>query len=123
VILGRRVASALLFVSASGLEAGDFRVDSTPSTQFAGPSVAKSLAGDFFVAWQNAGGIRARRYGTDGLPLSADFPVNEPVAGPEYRDASVARFPSGSHVVAWSTIENTFPLGSRILPSMFVCHV
>jgi hypothetical protein len=121
--LGWPAALALALFATPWLEAGDFRVDSTASTEVAAPSIAKGPAGDYFVAWQNADGIRGRRFGTDGLPLAADFLVNDPLVGPLYRDTSVARFLDGSHVVAWSTVENSMPFGEVPLSSLYVCHV
>jgi uncharacterized repeat protein (TIGR01451 family) len=122
------LVAPLLAVAASWLDAGDHIVNSTPNTVASGPTIAKGPGGDFVTAWACSGcgsmiGLRARRFGANGLPLADDFAVNDPYFSDGSSGESVARFPDGGHVVAWSTIVNEFPLGDPILPSFYACRV
>jgi uncharacterized repeat protein (TIGR01451 family) len=125
--LSRRLSFAVsLLLSASGLEAGDFRVN-TPDGVIAGPSIAKGPAGDYLAVWGYID-VLARRFDANGIALGPDFRVNDPESG-SVSHASTARFPTGGHVVAWSTIDGLFAQGGldggtpgiTILPITYVC--
>jgi hypothetical protein len=79
----------------------------TTSTQ-SSPAAAIDDAGNFVVAWQSFSedgsgfGIVARRFATNGTPLSGDFVVNTTTSGNQ-TGPSVAMASDGAFVVAWET--------------------
>lgn len=86
----------------------DFGVNSTTTGFHGAPAVAMATDGSFVVAWSvwtsffepDSFNIRARRFGSDGAPLGADFAVNTVVLGRQV-DPVVAMLAGGGFVIAW----------------------
>ncbi|MBL6974346.1 MAG: putative metal-binding motif-containing protein [Deltaproteobacteria bacterium] len=86
----------------------EFKLNShTPSEQF-GTKVGAMADGRMVVTWSSSGqdgsgmGIFARRYGSNGSPLAAEFQVNEYYTGDQTTPA-VATQDDGSFVVLWQS--------------------
>ena len=82
---------------------GNFQVSTFTPTSMTYPHVASDPSGNFVVAWMRfagAGGVGiARRFDSNGAPLSDEFPIN--VFTPGFKNLSgVAMSPSG-FVVSW----------------------
>lgn len=70
------------------------------------PAVARGVDGSFVVTWQSDNqdgdgyGIYAQRYGADGLPIDASFPVNTTTTG-DQTAPDIAMDAHGNFVIAW----------------------
>jgi hypothetical protein len=82
----------------------------TPGRQ-SDAAVAMDSGGDFVVVWSSAGSpeddaeglsVQARRFASDGTPLSGQFQVNTYTTGYQYRP-SVAADALGNFIVAWAS--------------------
>ena len=73
------------------------------------PAVAKDADGDFVVAWASSpgdgghDGVFARRFGSSGAPLTAEFEAGDAAGGYSFPPA-VASEPDGDFVVAWTNV-------------------
>ena len=86
---------------------GEIKVNqTTPSFQHK-PVVAKASNGDFIVTWSGKGvgefdsGVFARRYTTNGIPLTGEFLVNTQTSGYQ-QEPDIAIASDGSFVITWS---------------------
>lgn len=73
------------------------------------PSVAMDPAGNFVIAWEawlpggsTDEGVYARRFGSNGAPVGAEFKVNTYTTG-GFRHPSVAMDSAGNYVIAWES--------------------
>ena len=109
--------------SAAGapLDAAEFQVNTYTYDWQIRPSVAADARGDFVVVWDSwegdgsGYGVAARRYATDGTPLSAEFQVNTITHNSQLYSAVAASL-SGEFVVAW---EDGNGVGSNIRARRF----
>ena len=87
---------------------GEFRVNSTTTSDQMRPVVALDSSGNFVVAWQSAGqdgsasGVFGQRFDAAGAPLGGEFRVNTFVTD-EQNDPAVAAASAGQFVVVWSS--------------------
>jgi hypothetical protein len=102
-LLGRRISSA------GAPLAGEFQVNIHSSTLISpsSPSVAGTGDGEFVVAWHVFGdgsnyGIFARRFSSDGAPLTEELQVNRYTVGHQL-GASVGSDSAGDFVIAWNS--------------------
>lgn len=95
-VIGRR------FDIAGAPLGGEFIVESTTAGPQRNPRVAADPAGGFTAVWEDwstsSADIRARRFDASGLPLAADFVVNQVVVGDQLRP-SLAMAPNGEDVL------------------------
>lgn len=92
---------------ADGLPSGqEFRVNDYIIGDQGLPSVAMDETGRFLIAWQSNGqdgsgsGIYARRFGSNGIQLGDEFPVNSYTTS-EQASPSAAMDPAGGFVITW----------------------
>lgn len=86
---------------------GEFQVNTlTPGSQTQ-PAVSSAAAGDFVIVWHTVspadpdGGVRARRFGADGVAKGADFAVNTTTTA--FQGAATADHDSaGNAVITWT---------------------
>ena len=100
-----------LFDAAGVPVGGEFQVNTyTPLDQYS-PAVASDGAGGFMVVWNSAGSsgtdtddvsVRARRYGTTGMPVGGDFQVNSYTTGAQHFPG-VGSDGGGGFVVVWTS--------------------
>ena len=91
--------------------AADLQVNSYTSGYSYSPKVDVSEDGSFVVVWDSYyaapagdndyGGVVARRFGSDGLPIAEDFQVNSYGTGYQY-SSDVAVAPGGGFLIYWS---------------------
>jgi len=106
--------------SSSGAALGtEFQVNSFTSFHQNFPDVAFGPNGDFVAAWTsapvpmlNGGGIRARRFASDGSPIGNDFQV-ETTFNYSTTSPAVAVAPTGDFVVVWQFMVTPDILGQR----------
>ncbi len=90
----------------SGVSRGlEFQVNTYTTGEQIMPSVAVDAAGDFVVAWYQAGasghaGVFGQRYNSSGMPRGGEFRVNTHTTGGQSLP-SVASDATGNFVVAW----------------------
>jgi hypothetical protein len=88
----------------------EFRVNTYTTNHQYVPSVARSPAGSFVVAWQSLEqdgsyhGVFGQRYSNAGTPLGGEFRVNTFTTGPQ-RFPSVAADSLGNFVIVWVTYD------------------
>jgi hypothetical protein len=87
----------------------EFTVNSHTTGYQGDPDVAMDFAGRFVVAWTSGDGgspsqygIFARRYDSDGQPLTGEFQVNTNTAGLQF-DPAIDVAPAGEFAVVWSS--------------------
>src|SRR5262245_3074295 len=91
--------------NASVPQGPDFEVPTSISSgsDRATPAVGSDASGNFIVVWNDEHGphiIEARRFDSDGMPLGADFTLNEnPADYPNHPRVDVQ--PDGDFVVVW----------------------
>ena len=90
------------FSAAGTRQGGEFAVNSSTSPPFhVRARVARSRDGSFVVAWVEAGTIQARRFDAAGLPVGADFQVQQyPPNGPHRPEVDVDA--DGDFVITWT---------------------
>jgi hypothetical protein len=91
----------------------EFQVNTYTAYDQLFPNIATTPAGDFVVVWQNAyipggdpfgGGIQARRFRADGIPLDpVEFQVNTYTSGGQW-GPTVATSGDSEFLVAWSSV-------------------
>jgi Ca2+-binding RTX toxin-like protein len=98
----------------SGAAVGEeFRVNTSRFGLGSDPSVAALANGGWIAAWQSRDSrffshdIDARRYGLDGIALSADFPINKDVLDDQLAP-SVAALADGGWIVVWHTLSISY---------------
>jgi hypothetical protein len=90
------------------LDGSEFLVNSFTTFAQSRPDVASTPAGDFVVVWQGAVvdgsnfGIFGRRFSAAGVPLGAEFRINEHTTNAQ-TEPVVAASPDGGFVVAWQS--------------------
>ena len=96
-----------LFDNTGTAISGEIRVNQTiPSFQI-NPIVAKAADGSFIVTWSGKGvgdpdvGVYARRYASNGVPLTGEFRVNTTTSGYQ-QQSDVTIGADGSFVITWS---------------------
>ncbi len=88
---------------------GEFRVNTNTLLDPEFPAVAMDPSGSFLVAWSGSGsdgtgfGVAARRYGSSGSALGAEFVVNTYVSR-DQRFPVAAADGSGGFAVVWSSL-------------------
>ena len=93
---------------------GEFLVNTVTLNNQIEPSVAVDADGDFVIAWASDGAdgsswaVSARRFDAAGVPLGAEFLVNQTTAGVQAFPA-VATDAAGSFVVTWHSAEQDSP--------------
>ena len=116
---GRSNIFARRFDSTGTAQAAEFRVNTYTLYTQRYPAVATDADGDFVVAWdsrnQDGGvlgnyGVFARRFGSAGNPLAAEFQVNTYTITDQFF-ATVASADSGAFVVAWQAFQDGAGLG------------
>ncbi|MGQ0618995.1 MAG: calcium-binding protein [Panacagrimonas sp.] len=91
---------------------GEFLVPNATLAEQSRPTVAMDDDGDFVVTWRSeqqdgdSFGIFARRYGSDGVALGDEFPVNTLTAFRQSRP-EIDIGPAGQFVIAWTSGENS----------------
>ena len=101
---------ARLIDNTGALVGGEIKVSETiPSDQHR-PVVAKAPDGSFIVTWSGKGvgdlgdsGVFARRFASDGTPLTGEFLVNTTSAGSQ-RQPDVAVGSDGRFVISWNGV-------------------
>ena len=96
-----------LFDNTGTAVSGEIRVNQTiPSFQI-NPTVAKAADGSFIVTWSGKGvgdpdvGVYARRFASNGVPLTGEFLVNTTTSGYQ-QQSDVTIGADGSFVITWS---------------------
>lgn len=97
---------------------GDFKVNQLTTGNQISASVAIDVDGDFVIVWQSpnqeaassGNGIFARRYDSNGAPLSNEFQVNTFTTG-EQRFGRIAMRNDGEFVVTWESVNQEAPAG------------
>jgi hypothetical protein len=96
----------------------ELRVNTYTASQPISPDVATNGDGSFVVVWHtdaqdgSGSGVFARRFGTDGSPVTAPFQVNTSTLGAQ-QFAAVAMDGEGRFVVAWEGDGDGDGLGVR----------
>ena len=87
---------------------GEFQVNTYTTDNQLFPAVGSDAAGNFVVVWESNNqdgdsiGVFGRRFGADGNPTSAEFPVNTYATGIQ-AEPDVALDNSGGFVVVWES--------------------
>ena len=103
---GRRVVMGRVFSGDGTAMTDEFSLSGASSGEESVATVAALADGGFVAVWVQtndagtAGGVFARRFHSDGLPVSAPFSVSDP-GGPPAIEPSVDADSSGRFVVAW----------------------
>jgi subtilisin family serine protease len=86
---------------------GEFQINTTTADYQVDPSVAMDDAGDFVVAWRHGTPyvpsfytVYARRYDSEGVPLSGEFQVPTTLTGFQYGPSAVMQA-DGGFTIAW----------------------
>jgi hypothetical protein len=98
------------FTLEGAAQSAEQAVSGTAAGSQSHPSVAADASGNFTVAWETPGGLRARRFGVAGNPLADEVEV---AVG---RHPAVAGVAAGDFVVAW---ERGSAEGSAIYARLF----
>jgi hypothetical protein len=106
---GSGEASYVRVYRADGIAAtGEVQVHTTTLNDQARPTVGIDSTGAFVVAWQSEGqdgdsfGIFGRRFASNGVPVSDEFPVSITTSGAQSFPA-LAMAPDGRFVVVWQS--------------------
>jgi lipopolysaccharide export system protein LptA len=79
----------------------EVRVNTSTGGTQSNPAIARDLAGDFVIAWEdNGSAIHAQRYGVGGAVQGTEFSVSG--TGSDIHSPAVAMDTAGNFVVAWS---------------------
>ena len=114
-------------VNRNGATVGkDFRVNDTVTGNQGYPGVQPLPGGGFVVAWQNdfsptdeAYGIVAQRYDSDGLAIGGEFQVNAETLGDQRYLAIGGAAADGSFVVVWESNAGQAPDQTEIMGRRF----
>jgi subtilisin family serine protease len=93
---------------AVGDPSGEIAVNTTTAINQFDPKIAADGSGGFTVAWTSSGqdgsgdGVYARRFDSDGTPLSGEIPVNTTTTGDQL-EPTIAADGSGGFTVAWTS--------------------
>lgn len=97
---------ARLYDNTGAALSGEIKVSQTTTGKQQKPVVAKAEDGSFVVTWSGRGvgdrsGVFARRYASNGIPLTGEFLVNTTTTGKQHQpDLAIAS--DGSFVITWS---------------------
>jgi hypothetical protein len=114
-----------LFAKTGAPLGGEFRVNTTTTGAQKQPTVTRSPAGDFVVAWATPVGILnqiyARRYNADGVPVDAqEFQAStSPVSD---KGPNAAYLAQGGFVIAW-TSNDPYGTSYNVSAQQFACGV
>lgn len=99
---GARVLAHLFEADGTPI-AAEFEIDSQATANQRNPAVAMQEDGEFVVAWTLGylDGIFARRFGSDGSPLSSHFQVNTYTGDDEF-GVALAVDGAGDFIVTWT---------------------
>lgn len=114
-------------INRNGVTVGqDFRVNSTVTGNQGYPGVQPLPGGGFVVAWQNdfsptdeAYGIVAQRYDSDGIAIGGEFQVNAETLGDQRYLAIGGAAADGSFVVVWESNAGQAPDQTEIIGRRF----